>query len=305
MSDQPASSAERRLGSPAETPPSDSPSDSSSNAQWLAKCQQLRARIAGLNSCAVAFSGGVDSAVVAAVAAQELGDRAVAVTAVSPSLATGEREHAVKLAAQIGIRHQLLATREGAEPGYVRNGPDRCFYCKSELYRQLEALAPQWGAATLLNGTNADDLGDYRPGLRAAENYQVLSPLAECGFSKADVRRLAAELALPVWDKPASPCLASRIAYGEEVTPERLRMVDQGEQLLKAELGLADCRVRYHRGDVARLEIPLPAIATVVAHRERIVEGLRNAGFKFVTLDLEGLRSGSLNALVKLELPGR
>ena len=185
---------------------------------------------------------------------------------------------------------------------YTQNAPDRCYHCKSELYTQLDAIAKKFGASIVVSGANADDLGDYRPGLTAAKEHAVRHPLAECGFTKADVRALAAHWQLPVWDKPASPCLSSRIAYGEEVTPERLAMIDRGEQYLRS-LGLREVRVRYHRGDIARLEVPAHEIERLcqTAVREPLIAHFRGLGFKFIALDLEGFRSGSLNQLVTLD----
>jgi uncharacterized protein len=269
----------------------------------LTQRDQLLDLLGSLRRVAVAFSGGVDSAVVAKAAQVALGDAALAVTGVSASLASGELESARDIAALIGIRHEVIRTEEFASASYVRNASDRCYHCKTELYTQIEQLrAKLAGEYVLVNGANVDDLGDYRPGLQAAAEHAVRSPLAECGFTKADVRALAAHWQLPIWDKPASPCLSSRVAYGEEVTPERLRMIDAAEQLLRS-LGLATVRVRYHRGDLARLEVPAEAIARLCepATREMLVARLRELGFKFVTLDLEGFRSGSLNALVLLE----
>jgi uncharacterized protein len=267
------------------------------------KRQSLLAAISQHESCAVAFSGGVDSAVVAKAAALALGERAVAVTGTSASLASGELEHAEELARLIGIRHVVIQTHELESGDYARNAPDRCFHCKTELYSRLETLLPKLGVAAILNGANADDLGDYRPGMQAAANHHIHSPLAECGLTKADVRELAAEWGLPVWDKPATPCLSSRIAYGEAVTPERLAMIDQAEQYLRS-LGLLEFRVRYHKGDLARIEVPLAEIPRLVAadQRQSIAGELRRLGFKFVTLDLEGFRSGSLNQLVQIEV---
>jgi uncharacterized protein len=262
---------------------------------------ELLGRIARLESAAVAFSGGVDSAVVAKAAALALGERAVAVTGTSASLASGELEAAEELAHLIGIRHEVISTQELANPEYARNARDRCFHCKTELYTQLDGLLPELGVHAILNGANADDLGDYRPGMQAAANHRVLSPLAECGITKAQVRELAAAWNLPVWDKPATPCLSSRIAYGESVTPERLAMIDAAEQYLRG-IGLSNCRVRYHRGDLARIEVPLadvPRLADVQSSRNLVTE-FRRLGFKFVTLDLEGFRSGSLNQLVQI-----
>ena len=224
-------------------------------------------------------------------------------TGTSASLAAGELEAAEKLAQLIGIRHVVVATDELASPDYLKNAPDRCYHCKTELYTQLERLLPELGVKAIVNGANADDLGDYRPGMQAAAEHRIHSPLADCGITKAEVRELAAAWGLPVWDKPATPCLSSRIAYGEEVTPERLAMIDQAEQFLR-ERGLANLRVRYHRGDLARIEVPLadlPRLCDADLRRELTAE-LRRLGFKFVTLDLEGFRSGSLNQLVQIQV---
>jgi uncharacterized protein len=264
----------------------------------------LLAALARLGSCAVAFSGGVDSAVVAKAAALALGEQAVAVTGTSASLASGEREQAEELARLIGIRHVVIDTHELESGDYARNAPDRCFHCKTELYSRLENLLPQLGVRAIVNGANADDLGDYRPGMQAAANYRIVSPLADCGLTKAEVRQLAADWGLPVWDKPATPCLSSRIAYGEEVTPERLAMIDRAEQYLRG-LGLREFRVRYHKGDLARIEVPLAELPRLIETdgRRELAAEFRRLGFKFVTLDLEGFRSGSLNQLVQIANP--
>ncbi|MBW3599108.1 MAG: ATP-dependent sacrificial sulfur transferase LarE [Planctomycetes bacterium] len=273
------------------------------------KRNSLLERLRELPSCAVAFSGGVDSAVVAMAAHLALGEKAVAVTGVSASLAAGELEDARRLAGLIGIRHVALQTEEFASPDYVRNAPDRCYHCKTELYTQMEGVAERLDVAAMINGANADDRGDWRPGMKAASEHAVLSPLAECGFTKADVRELAAHWDLPVADKPAAPCLSSRVAYGEDVTPERLHMIDQAERFLR-DLGLREVRVRYHRGDLARLEVPAGAFETLIHEQTRasLIARLREIGFKFITLDLEGFRSGSLNALhekslVQIQVP--
>lgn len=266
------------------------------------KQQRLHALLASYGSCAVAFSGGVDSVVLAQAARLALGDRAVAVTGVSDSLPQGELESCRRLAEQIGIRHEVIRTDEFASESYVRNAPDRCFHCKTELYTQLEHLAPRLDVAVLVNGANLDDRGDYRPGMVAAEQHAVRSPLLECELSKAEVRALAAFWQLPVWDKPASPCLSSRIAYGEEVTPERVQMVDEAERFLR-ERGLRELRVRYHRGDHARIEVPanwLPRLCEAPL-RDELTSHFKSLGFKFVSLDLEGFRSGSLNDLLPVE----
>ena len=186
-----------------------------------------------MGSVAVAFSGGIDSTVVAQAAFEALGDAAVAVTAVSESLAEGELEEAEELARRIGIRHRVIHTEEFSNPDYRRNNPDRCYFCKSELYGRLEAMLAELEADVIASGANLDDMGDYRPGLKAASEHDVRHPLQECGFTKADVRALALAWGLPTWDKPATPCLSSRIAYGEDATPERNRMIDQAEQWLR------------------------------------------------------------------------
>ncbi len=268
---------------------------------------RLLERIGGYASCAVALSAGVDSAVVAKAAQLALGDQAVAVTGSSASLAQGELEQAVELARLIGIRHEIILTDELANREYTQNAPDRCFHCKTELYTEMEQVAQRLGLAVLVNGANADDLGDYRPGMIAAGEHSVASPLAECGITKDQVRQLAAAWGLPVWDKPATPCLSSRIAYGEEVTPERLAMIDAAERYLREEFGLREVRVRYHRGELARIEGPAEAIPRLCAggSNARLVEHFRGLGFRFITVDLEGFRSGSLNELVPLEVRGQ
>lgn len=265
------------------------------------KKEQLLRRLQALGSCVVAYSGGVDSAVVAKAAQVALGERALAVTGVSASLASGEVENAREIARLIGIRHLELGTQEFGKAEYLQNAPDRCFHCKTELYSQLAARLEEWGMRAIVNGANVDDLGDYRPGLQAAANYEVHCPLAECGFTKADVRALAAHWNLPIWDKPASPCLSSRVAYGEAVTPERLAMIDRAEQWLR-EQQLPTCRVRYHKGDLARIEVPAEALARLATPelRSQLVAQFRALGFKFITLDLEGFRSGSLNTLLSI-----
>lgn len=267
-----------------------------------AKRERLTEYIAGFESCAVAFSAGVDSTVVACAAHQVLGDRAVAVTAVSASLPGGELESARELAGQIGIRHQVIETDEFANQDYTRNAPDRCYHCKTELYSRLEKLAPELDVEVLFNGANLDDLGDYRPGMTAAREHDVRSPLVEAGFHKQDVRDLAAYWELPVWDKPASPCLSSRVAYGLEVTPGRLARIDAAEQFLRNR-GFSPLRVREHPGDVARIEVPLDQVnqlcQPLLLHQ--VHEYLGQLGYQDISVDMEGFRSGSLNQLVTLD----
>jgi len=266
------------------------------------KRQQLLKIVKSYGSCAVAFSGGVDSTVLAKAAALALGDRAVAVTGVSQSLAEGELQAARSLAEEIGIRHLTLATDEFANVQYTRNAPDRCYHCKTELYLQMASRKNELGVEIICNGANVDDQGDYRPGMKAAKQQNVCSPLVESELSKAEVRELARRWNLPVWDKPATPCLSSRVAYGEEVTAERLGMIDRAERFLRAR-GLLEVRVRYHRGDIARIEVPTDAIPGLVeaTRRGELVEAFKRYGFRFITIDLEGFRGGSLNQLISVE----
>lgn len=261
---------------------------------------QLLEILGSYESVAVAFSGGVDSAVVAAAAWRTCGQRAVAITAVSPSLASGELETAREVARQIGIPHRVIETSEFAQEGYIANAGDRCYFCKSELYTQIATLLPTLGMSTICNGANLDDQGDYRPGMRAAQEFEVRSPLMEAGFRKSDVRALAEAWGLPVWDKPATPCLSSRIAYGVEVTPERVARVDAAEQFLRSELGIEELRVRHEAHDLARIELPVEHLGLLseADRRERINSELRNLGFQYVTLDLDGFRSGSMNRVL-------
>ena len=261
--------------------------------------ERLVAQIAELPSCLVAFSGGVDSAVVAKAAQIALGDSAVAVTGVSASLASGELETAQRIALAIGIRHETLATDELSRDGYLANAPNRCWHCKTELYEQLALLGKRLGIAHILNGANTDDSGDFRPGMKAADEHHVRSPLIECGIDKVGVREIAKLWNLEVWDKPATPCLSSRVVYGLDITPERLARIDAAEQLLR-ELGLGNVRVRYHHDDLARLEVALAELPRLCepAQREIITRRLRELGFRYITIDLEGFRSGSFQQLV-------
>jgi uncharacterized protein len=268
----------------------------------VAKRDRLLELMAEFGSCAVAFSGGVDSAVVAKAAQLALGDNAVLVTGTSAALAASEMEIAREVAALVGLRHVEVATEEFDNPSYVANAPDRCYHCKSELYSQLDRLAEQAGMRVVVNGANADDLGDYRPGMQAAAEHRVRSPLAECGITKQEVRELAAAWGLPVAEKPASPCLSSRVAYGQAVTPDRLAMIDRAERFLRS-LGFRELRVRYHEGDMARIEVPVEEIREFhdAELRSSVVAELNRLGFKFVTLDLSGFRSGNLNRLIPPE----
>ncbi|MGC1273131.1 MAG: ATP-dependent sacrificial sulfur transferase LarE [Planctomycetaceae bacterium] len=264
---------------------------------------RLLALLAGWRRVAVAFSGGVDSAVVAKAACLALGSDAVAVTAVSPSLASSELKIAGDVAALIGIRHEVIPTEEFERPGYVANAPSRCYFCKTELYEQIARHRERLGFDVIANGANLDDRGDHRPGMKAAAEHAVRSPLIEAGLTKADVRELAKQWELPVWDKPASPCLASRVAYGVTVTPERVARIESAEQFLRDELDVRELRVRLEANDLARIEVPLTALPCLAEQglRDQIVSRFRELGFRYVTLDLEGFRSGSLNAVVPVE----
>ncbi|QDT56352.1 tRNA-specific 2-thiouridylase MnmA [Caulifigura coniformis] len=268
--------------------------DDTNTAEALAG--RLLTAIRPFRRAAVAFSGGVDSAVVAAAAAREC-EVAVAVTAVSASLATGELEEARRVAAMIGIPHKVVHTDEFSRPGYQQNAGNRCYFCKTELYERLESLAPDLGVGVLLNGTNLDDLGDHRPGLVAASEHAVRSPLVDAGLRKADVRTIAKLWNVPIWNKPASPCLSSRIAYGVEATPERVKRIDAAELFLKSLLAGRVLRVRCEAGDLARIELPLENLSLLANEtvRTQVAARLKELGFRRVTVDLEGFRSGSLN----------
>jgi len=262
-----------------------------------AKAARLEDVLTSLERVVVAYSGGVDSALLAVAASRTLGPDAVAVTAVSPSLSRRERRGASDLARRLGFVHQEVRTAELERERYVRNGPDRCFWCKTELFEVLAPLASARNAVIAV-GTNVDDLGDHRPGIAAGRANGVATPLVDAGLTKAEVRQLAASWGVPVADKPASPCLASRFAYGVRVTEEGLRRIDDAEEALRS-LGFDVLRVRDH-GDLARVEVPEAEVERAAALAGEISEKLRALGFRFVTLDLSGFRSGSLNEV----LPG-
>lgn len=257
------------------------------------KYARLRSIFETSERALVAFSGGVDSALLAVVARDVLGDRMLAVTALSPSFPDSDREDALALATAFGIPHRLIETREIDNPDYRKNLSNRCFFCKSELFASLHRIAVSEGYAVIFDGTNASDASDHRPGRQAALEYGVRSPLAEADLTKDEVRHLSRKRGLPTWDKPAMACLASRFAYGQEVTAERLGRIRRCEMLLR-DVGCRTVRVRFH-GDLARIEVGIDEIDAVVRARERIVRGFKAEGFVYITLDLQGFRSGSMN----------
>lgn len=271
---------------------------SQAQARTQEQLERLQGVVRGLGSVLVCYSGGTDSALVLAIATRELGARAVGLTAVSPSLAPEEKADAARIAQSMRADHRFVESRELERPGYAANGPDRCFHCKSELYTIALTKAAEWGLATIVNGTNLDDLGDYRPGLDAAREAGVKSPLLDVGLDKAAVRAVAQLIGLPIWDKPAAACLSSRIPYGSRVTPERLSQIGGFEAELHA-LGFRQVRVRWHE-TVARIEIALEELPRLMEPglREAALAAGKRHGFSYITLDLAGYRQGSHNEVL-------
>lgn len=269
------------------------------NATLDEKLERMRGILRELKRVAVAFSAGVDSTFVLKVALDTLGaENVLAVTGRSDSLAGDEYVQAAELARRLSARHVVIETQEFSDPNYLANPTNRCYYCKTELYEKMGPVLAAHGLSATISGVNADDLGDYRPGLAAASEHRVRAPAAEAGLTKAEIRELSQRLGLPTFDKPASPCLSSRVQYGETITPEKLRRIERAEAFLR-ELGYRECRVRHH-DTLARIEVPAERVGELAdpALRAKIDAAFREFGYQYVTLDLRGFRSGSMNEVI-------
>ena len=268
-------------------------------AALASKQEKLLGLLRAMDRVLVAYSGGTDSAYLAWAAKQALGDNAIAVTADSPSVPRSHMRDAAALTHDFGIRHEIIQTLEFENPEYAANNPDRCFYCKDELFRRMEELASRFPGQTIVYGVNTDDLGDYRPGQKAAKIHEVKAPLVEAGLSKAEIRELSRLAGLPTWDRPAAACLSSRVAYGTPVTVENIQQVETAEEAMKA-LGFRQFRVRYHSDELVRVEIARDEMPKALSLEmfEKISSSLKTLGFKYVTLDMQGYRQGSMNEVL-------